>query len=256
MTALARATIEQLLSPEEKTAAQAYADKDDFEKVYFLTVLMRQLRWHRGVTNRELATLWGIGDDKASKLSEQARAAIVMQQRESFQSPDDLRFELKDRYETLVEKAMSATKYVVVDGALEEVPAPNLMAAIAATARTAELFGLGTKRLIKQGNELDKMSDSELAGQVAAALEEKRIREERSKDGRAIEVVEAEGVPDAPTSGDGVGANAEFSSRQGGGDEHRDGRVRSTDRAHPQPGDRGAPSASLRKRRGVSQGDG
>lgn len=254
MTALARATIEQLMSPEEKTAAEKYALEDDDEKVYFLTCMMRQLRWHRGVTNRELAILWGMSVDRVAGLSQRARASIVMEQREAFESPDALRFELKDKVESLIEKAMSATKFVVVgkgdDQTVEEVPAPDLKAAIAGIRQISELFGLGTKRLIKQGNELDKMSDSELAGQLAAALEEKRIREEKRKDGEALAA--DEGVPSERPSGDGAGRSApKLSPGARGRDEDRAQRTRSTDRAHPRPGDHENPSVAKRQRRGA-----
>lgn len=260
MTALARATIEQLMSPEEKTAAEVYSDKDDDEKVYFLTLMTRQLRWHRGITNRELAVLWGMSVERVSQLSQRARAAIVIEQREAFESPDALRFELKDKVESLIEKALSAKKHVVVgkgeDQSVEEVPAPDIKAALMGIRQISELFGLGTKRLIKQGNELDKMSDSELEGQLAAALAERRIREEKKRDGEAVEVGSAGEVPSKqPGDAGNGGAAPKLPRGQGRGDEDRDRRVRSTDRAHPRPGDHENPSAAKRQRRGVSQGD-
>jgi len=260
MTALARATIEQLMSPEEKSAAERYALEDADEKVYFLTLMIRQLRWHRGITNRELSILWGMTVDAVAKLSERARSAIVYEQRSSFESPDALRFELKDKVESLIDKALNATKYVVVgkgdDQSVEEVSAPDLKAALMGIRQISELFGLGTKRLIKQGNELDKVSDSELEGQLAAALAEKRIREEKRLDGQAVEVDSHERVLASPGGGDGgLGPEAPLPRGEGRRDEGGERRVRSTDNAHPRPGDHGAPSASKRQRRGVERGE-
>lgn len=183
----------QLLTSEEKDEAEKCAELSDDEKVFFIYMLARNQRWHRGVTNRELATIWGLTVDRVSKLSEMARMVVLTTQREAFKRPDDLRFELKQICEDVRGIAMAATKPIVVrdaDGAtsIEYVPAPDLKTVLASVRQESELFGLGTRRLIKQANkDYDEMSLDELEAEALKVLEERNQRLlETSQDADAI----------------------------------------------------------------------
>lgn len=247
--------IHQLLTPEEKSAAVELAEKSDDEKTFFLYCMMKELRWHRGVTTHELSVLWGDTPKHLGNLAQRARFLLVTQQSSEFKSPDDLRFELKAVAESLLHKALNAKRPMVLrdsegNSHIEYADDPDVKAALMAVRQISEMFGLGTKRLIPQANqELEEMGADELMALAREALEARReaIEVEGESDAKSEEAEEIPSVVPGVFRGE-----REDGGALRGGSERREGdpsgaRRRRTDRANPEPG--AHPDSALRTRR-------
>jgi hypothetical protein len=232
------------MSSVEKRAAERVRDGSREDKVQLIYDLSVRLRFERGRTTRDLALIWGMTDEAVSRMAMEAKRQIVQAARLTVLSPEDLRFELFTTLEAILTDAMHAKKEVVTkDGDVVVLNQPDRLAAIHAVGKMSELFGLGSRRMIEQGNQLKQQLEGSLEDKAASLLREIRAAKGEietqgvgKNDDEADRVLEQPHPPDA--------GEKSLARGTGGGDENRNPRVRSSDYANGGPG---APSGAPRR---------
>jgi hypothetical protein len=166
------------LTTEERGTARDLAEASPQEKTEYIYDLTVSMRFCRGVTTKELSEIWGISRREVSKYAEMARRMVVHDQGRRY-DPDELRAEIHQRYEVLLQKALTRTKWVTVktgrdETIIEEVPDPDLKTAVLTQRAISDMYGLGSHRMIDQANKLIGKSKSELEEMASAFLAELR----------------------------------------------------------------------------------